>query len=89
MDKENTIAAIVEEPATRITRARAKTLGNSVGICPAPKPSYKEDQKLVGRGNTKRTAADDNKPFVTGTSGLQHKRRAVLRDTTNVTKDQV
>ncbi|XP_065850251.1 cyclin-A2-2-like [Euphorbia lathyris] len=84
MDKENTVAAKVEESTIRITRARAKTLGKSGGLFPAPKPSYKEDQKRVRRGNTKRTAADDNKAFVTGISGLQHKRRAVFKDVTNV-----
>ncbi|WCJ29774.1 cyclin a2 1 [Euphorbia peplus] len=83
MDKENT----VQEPTARITRARAKTLVNSGGLCPAPKPSYKEEHKRVRRGNVKRTAADDNKAFVSGISGVQFKRRAVLKDVTNVISD--
>ncbi|XP_050232547.1 cyclin-A2-1-like isoform X2 [Mercurialis annua] len=85
MDKESTVAAKVEEPVARITRARAKALGTSGGIPPpVPKPYLKEDQKRALRANTKRTASDDNKSFITAVSGLQHKRRAVLKDVTNL-----
>ncbi|KAF2286905.1 hypothetical protein GH714_035210 [Hevea brasiliensis] len=87
MDKENTVAARVEEPATRVTRARAKALETSGGILPASKPSFKEDQKRVHRANTKRIASDDNKASVIAISGLQCKRRAVLKDVTNLTRE--
>ncbi|EEF45957.1 cyclin A, putative [Ricinus communis] len=88
MDKENTVAAKFEEPITRITRARAKALGTSGGIPPVPKPFLKEDHKQRAlRANTKRTASDDNKAFVTAVSGLQHKRRAVLKDVTNLNSE--
>lgn len=84
MNKENTIAAKVEEPTIRITRARAKALGTSGVILPSSKPTNKQDQKRVLRTNSKRAASDENKPTVTAIAGLQHKRRAVLKDVTNM-----
>ncbi|OAY54315.1 cyclin-A2-2 [Manihot esculenta] len=85
MDKENTVAAKVEEPTTRITRARAKALETLGGVPPASKASFKDDHRRVLRANTKRTASDANKASITAISGLQCKRRAVLKDVTNVT----
>ncbi|KDP32289.1 hypothetical protein JCGZ_13214 [Jatropha curcas] len=87
MDKENIVAAKVEEPTTRITRARAKAMETSVGVLPASRPSFKEDQKRALRAHTKRTASDDNKACATAISGLQHKRRAVLKDVTNLIRE--
>lgn len=84
MDKENTVAAKVEEPTTRITRARAKALETLGGVPPASKASFKDDHRRVLRANTKRTASDANKASITAISGLQCKRRAVLKDVTNV-----
>ncbi|KAJ9168372.1 hypothetical protein P3X46_019907 [Hevea brasiliensis] len=84
MNIENKVAAKVEEPSTRMTRARAKALET---LLPASKPSFKKDQKCVLRANTKRTASDDNKASVTVISGLQCKRRAVLKDVTNLTRE--
>lgn len=83
MNKENIIAAKFEEPTVRITRARAKALSTSGGILPSSKGLIKQDQKRVLRTNSKRPASDENKPNAT-TAGLQHKRRAVLKDVTNV-----
>ncbi|XP_011026521.1 PREDICTED: cyclin-A2-2-like isoform X2 [Populus euphratica] len=84
MNKENATAAKHEEPTTRVTRARAKASGTSVGLFPASKPSFKQDQKHPLRAKTKRAASDENKSCSTSVAGLKHKRRAVLKDVTNV-----
>ncbi|KAJ6674060.1 CYCLIN-A2-4, partial [Salix viminalis] len=84
MNKENATAAKFEEPTTRITRARAKASGTSVGLFPATKPSFKQDQKHLLRAKTKRAASDENKSCSTSVAGLKHKRRAVLKDVTNI-----
>ncbi|KAJ6957253.1 hypothetical protein D5086_031602 [Populus alba] len=84
MNKENATAAKHEEPTTRITRARAKASGTSVGLFPASKPSFKQDQKHPLRSKAKRAASDENKSCSTSVAGLKHKRRAVLKDVTNV-----
>lgn len=74
-------------PTMRITRARAKTLGSSGGLPPLH-PSVRQDKKqgLVTQGTkSKRPAPDENKPAnSSSTASQQHKRRAVLRDVTNV-----
>ncbi|KAK4853989.1 hypothetical protein QYF36_017401 [Acer negundo] len=84
MNKENTAAAKAGEPTARITRARAKALGSSAGIFPSSKPAFKPDKKQALRSNSKRAASDENKAPTNAVSGLQHKRRAVLRDVTNI-----
>ncbi|XP_062164202.1 cyclin-A2-2-like isoform X2 [Alnus glutinosa] len=84
MDKENTNAAKVEESTVRVTRARAKALGSSGGIFPSSKPSFKQEQKHVLRSKFKRAASDENKASMVAPAGIQHKRRAVLEDVTNI-----
>ncbi|KAH7574192.1 hypothetical protein JRO89_XS03G0263900 [Xanthoceras sorbifolium] len=84
MNKENTTAAKAEEPTARITRARAKAMGSSGGVFPSSKPTFKPEQKRALRGNSKRAASDESKAPVNVASGLQHKRRAVLKDVTNI-----
>lgn len=84
INKENKTHAKIEEPTSRITRAKAKALGTSGGIFPSSKPTFKPDHKHVLRMNSKRGALDENKASVTATSGIQHKRRAVLKDVTNI-----
>lgn len=84
MNKENKTAAKIEEPTSRITRAKAKVLGTSGGIFPSSKPTFKRGHKHVLRVNPKRAASDENKASVAATSGIQHKRRAVLKDVTNI-----
>lgn len=84
MNKENTNAAKVEEPTVRITRARAKAYGTSGEVVSSSKPFFKEDQKHGVRANSKRAASDENKGSAIATIGLQHKRRAVLKDVANV-----
>ncbi|XP_024930290.2 cyclin-A2-1 isoform X1 [Ziziphus jujuba] len=84
MNKENTHAASSKEPSVRITRARAKDLGASGGILPSLKPSFKQNSKRVLRESSKRPASDENKASANATAGFQHKRRAVLKDVTNI-----
>ncbi|KAM3735889.1 hypothetical protein ACB098_10G122100 [Castanea mollissima] len=84
MKKENKTAAKVEEPTARITRARAKALGSSGGIFPSSKPSFKQDQKHVLCSKFKKAASDENKASTGAPAGVQHKRRAVLEDVTNI-----
>lgn len=86
MNKENITSAKIEEPTVRITRARAKAATKSGGLLP-PKPPIKLDQMQVVRTNSKRAASDENKPSATANAGLQHKRRAALKDVTNVVSE--
>ncbi|XP_012450926.1 cyclin-A2-2 [Gossypium raimondii] len=83
MSKENEPIESIEEPTGRITRARAKAQRGAEGMC-SSKPSFKQDQKCVLRMNSKRASSDENKTCVAATVGLQPKRRAVLKDVTNV-----
>lgn len=83
MNKENGTAAKFGEPTVRITRARAKGLSISEGL-PPPRPSRKHDQKPTLQQNSKRPASDENKSSISLTSCFQHKKRAVLKDVTNV-----
>ncbi|XP_058200726.1 cyclin-A2-1-like [Rhododendron vialii] len=83
MNKENGTAAKFREPTVRITRAQAKGLSISEGL-PPPRPSRKHDQKPTLQQNSKRPASDENKSSISLTSCFQHKKRAVLKDVTNV-----
>ncbi|KAG4129494.1 hypothetical protein ERO13_D09G084200v2 [Gossypium hirsutum] len=78
MRKENGVSANVGALNGRITRARAATLRASGQLLPLNAPKQ-PDQKRVSRANTKRSALDENH-----NAGLQHKKRAVLQDVTNV-----
>ncbi|PPS12499.1 hypothetical protein GOBAR_AA08133 [Gossypium barbadense] len=78
MRKENGVSANVGALNGRITRARAATLRAS-GQLPSLNAPKQPDQKRVSRANTKRSALDENH-----NAGLQHKKRAVLQDATNV-----
>lgn len=84
MSKENTLAANSKEPFVRVTRARAKGLGAPGGILPSLKPSFKQNRKHLLRESSKRAASDENKASANATAGFQHKRRAVLKDVTNI-----
>lgn len=86
MNKENEPTEKGEEPTGRITRARSKALAEAGGIC-SSKPSFKLDQKRVLQVHSKRAASDENKASLTAAVGLQPKRRAVLKDVTNVCAD--
>ncbi|XP_038899127.1 cyclin-A2-1-like [Benincasa hispida] len=72
----------VEECSGRITRARAKELSESGGILCSSKSSGV--QKQILRTNSKRMASDDIKICSISSNGLPNKRRAVLKDVTNI-----
>ncbi|KAK6116873.1 hypothetical protein DH2020_049403 [Rehmannia glutinosa] len=80
MNKENQ-SSYLGEPTVRITRARAKALGSNVGLPPLH-PSSKQDGKIL-RPNAKRAASGDKKPLAG--SAACPKKRAVLKDVTNIT----
>lgn len=86
MNKENRNAARVEEPSVRITRARAKAFGTSAEVLSSSQP-VKQGQKRALRANSKKGASEENKASIISTIGLQHKRRAVLKDVTNSNVD--
>ncbi|KAI7986007.1 Cyclin-A2-4 [Camellia lanceoleosa] len=86
MKKENIVVANVGEPTTRITRARAAACRATGGI-PQSEAPKQQDQKRVLRINSKRAALDEVKNSAPVTAGVQHKRRAVLNDVTNVCCD--
>ncbi|GFY97010.1 hypothetical protein Acr_11g0013160 [Actinidia rufa] len=82
MKKENLASSVVGEPIARMTRARAAACRASGGIPPS-KATKQQDQKRVLRTNLKRAALDEeNKAPVP--AGFQNKRRAALKDVTNV-----
>ncbi|KAL0323890.1 UNVERIFIED_CONTAM: Cyclin-A2-1 [Sesamum calycinum] len=83
MNNENRTSNFTE-PTVRITRARAKVLRPSNGLPPLY-PSAKQDDRRVLRANSKRAASDNNKTAVSSAACPQHKRRAVLKDVTNIT----
>ncbi|THG22778.1 hypothetical protein TEA_024703 [Camellia sinensis var. sinensis] len=86
MKKENIVMANVGEPTTRITRARAAACRATGGI-PQSEAPKQQDQKRVLRINSKRAALDEVKNSAPVPAGVQHKRRAVLKDVTNVCCD--
>lgn len=82
MNDENRSSNIGETTA-RITRARAKALGSSSRLPPLY-PSSKQDDKRGLRASLKRAAPENNKP-----AGHLHKKRAVLKDVTNINCDNL
>ncbi|KAH6760658.1 hypothetical protein C2S52_008694 [Perilla frutescens var. hirtella] len=76
------------EPTARITRARAKSLGSSSGLPPLY-PSAKQDDKRVLRASLKRAAPENNKPAGSSAACHPHKKRAVLKDVTNINCDNL
>ncbi|KAL2897718.1 Cyclin-A2-2 [Bienertia sinuspersici] len=84
MNKENLSETKVEEPALRVTRARAKALGTSGKVIQKPP---RPDQSRVLRVNSKRLASDENKSTAPS-SNVHKKRRATLTDVTNKTKSE-
>ncbi|KAL2517628.1 Cyclin-A2-2 [Abeliophyllum distichum] len=82
MNKENRSSEVIG-PTVRITRARAKALASSGGLPPLH-PSTKQDGKRVLQTNSKRAASDENKPAASTSTFSQHKKRAVLKEVTNV-----
>ncbi|XP_015573777.1 cyclin-A2-4 [Ricinus communis] len=79
MKKENMIPVNMGDHNARITRARAAALRASSKVLPL-RETRQQGQKRILRANSKRAALDEN-----NTSAIDNaKRRAVLRDVTNV-----
>ncbi|KAI3707177.1 hypothetical protein L6452_25469 [Arctium lappa] len=87
MNKENVPVANIQEPTARITRARAKALGISGGLPPLH-PLVKQESKQALQPNSKRGSADNKSTADVG-NGFQSKRRAVLKDVTNMPFDDL
>ncbi|XP_024985204.1 cyclin-A2-1-like [Cynara cardunculus var. scolymus] len=87
MNKENVPVANIQEPTARITRARAKALGIS-GRLPPLHPLVKQESNQALQSNSKR-GSSDNKPTTDVGNGIQSKRRAVLKDVTNMPFDDL
>ncbi|XP_075522537.1 cyclin-A2-2-like [Primulina tabacum] len=87
VNNENTSSKITGSNL-RITRARAKALG-SVGGLPPLHPSAKHDGKRALRTNSKRAASCDNKNASSSAACPQQKKRAILKDITNITCDNL
>ncbi|KAL0447484.1 UNVERIFIED_CONTAM: Cyclin-A2-2 [Sesamum latifolium] len=86
MNDENR-SSYSREATVRITRARAKALGSSGGLPPLY-PSAKQDGKVL-QTNSKRAASDVKKPAVGSAACPQRKKRATLKDITNITSQNV
>ncbi|KAM0011474.1 putative cyclin domain-containing protein [Helianthus debilis subsp. tardiflorus] len=81
MNKENVRTANIEEPTKRITRAQAKALGVS-GDLPPLHPQAKQRNNQFQQPNSKRGSSDNKSADVR--ASFQSKRRAVLKDVTNM-----
>lgn len=73
----------VGEPTFRVTRARAAACKPSVG----PEVPKEQGQNRLLRKNPKRSVLDENNNNNTAIVGTQSKRRAVLKDVTNICCD--
>ncbi|CAN1188523.1 hypothetical protein LINPERHAP2_LOCUS39381, partial [Linum perenne] len=62
----------------------ARALGASGGVLPAATTSLQQDQKRVLKVSIKRQAAEENKASAMGAAGVQRKKRAVLKEVTNI-----
>lgn len=87
MPKENLANSYSGEPCVPITRARA-ALCQQNGAITSTEQSKEQVHKVVALpGNAKRTALDeknDNAPLIPCN---QHKKRAILKDITNVLRE--
>lgn len=83
MKNGNLLAAVVRDPTTRVTRARAAASQSSEGLHILD-ASKQQLQRRELRKNSKRVALDE-KSSCAPTN--QHKRRAVLKDVTNICCD--
>ncbi|XP_042484276.1 cyclin-A2-4-like [Macadamia integrifolia] len=83
MKRENMSVTGFPVPTARITRARAAAF-QAAGVTLPLQPSAKQDQKRALRENSKRVALDENNSSAPVAGDLQHKRRAVLKEVTNL-----
>ncbi|KAI7757241.1 hypothetical protein M8C21_023762 [Ambrosia artemisiifolia] len=81
MNKENVRAANIKGPTKRITRAQAKALGIS-GDLPPLHPRAKQEFNQFLQPSSKRGSSENKSTDVV--SNFQSKRRAVLKDVTNM-----
>ncbi|XP_065868768.1 cyclin-A2-4 [Euphorbia lathyris] len=87
MKKENSLPATnVGNPNGRITRSQVAAL-NAANKMPSSRATTQQGQKRILRANSKRAAPDENNSSTSDIAGIQPKRRAVLRDVTNVCCD--
>ncbi|KAJ6827388.1 cyclin-A2-1-like [Iris pallida] len=80
MKKENSVLPGCGVPTGRITRARAAACRVSGGVLSLNLPLRKLEKNQVQRGKTKR----DENSYAAPTAAFQNKKRAVLRDVTDV-----
>lgn len=85
MKKDNSVLAAYGAPTGRITRSRAAAFCATGAVVPLKPPLAKPEKKEVQRGKTKR----DENNYAAPTAAFQHKKRAVLRDVTNVCCDSL
>ncbi|THG04210.1 hypothetical protein TEA_024470 [Camellia sinensis var. sinensis] len=83
MKEENLAIANVGEPNVRMTRARAAAC-HAFGGIPPSEALKQQGQKQVLRTSSKRAALDEMNSSASAATPVQHKRRAVLKDVTNV-----
>lgn len=89
MNSEDGAGTRTEVPAVRVTRAHAKMLGASSRVLRSSRCSFKQEQKRGILANAKRAALNENRTSADGVAGLQHKRRTVLKDVTNILCDNM
>ncbi|KAI8018460.1 Cyclin-A2-4 [Camellia lanceoleosa] len=83
MKEENLAIANVGEPTVRMTRARAAAC-HAFGGIPPSEALKQQGQKQVLRTSSERAALDEMNSSASAAAPVQHKRRAVLKDVTNV-----
>ncbi|XP_010932850.1 cyclin-A2-1 [Elaeis guineensis] len=84
--KENSITAGYGVPNVRITRSRAVAIRENGGVLPLI-PSLAKREEMQTQGKYKRAATDENSQTASLTAGFQHKKRAVLKDVSNICTD--
>nr|CAB3471412.1 unnamed protein product [Digitaria exilis] len=84
--KENSMLIACQAPNGRITRAQAAANRGSFGAFPSVSQHAKTERKQPAQGKTKRGSSYDNTSSSAAISAPQPKRRAVLRDVTNVSR---
>ncbi|KAK3020550.1 hypothetical protein RJ639_047462, partial [Escallonia herrerae] len=87
MKKENLVSAPVRGPTVRVTRAQAAASLSS-GAMISSEVSKLQDQKRALRKNYKRSATEEKTTSAPINMPVAHKRRAVLKDVTNICCDK-
>ncbi|KAJ1260996.1 hypothetical protein BS78_10G274500 [Paspalum vaginatum] len=84
--KENIVLTACQAPNGRITRAQAAATRRSVGALPSVPLPAKTERKQAMQGKTKRGSSYESTSASAAILAPQPKRRAVLRDVTNVSR---